>query len=57
MKVKCEYCGSYYSDAYTNCPNCGAPNINTQRTGKGVPRTIEELKAEVRKCLVNVFLL
>lgn len=45
MKVKCEYCGSYYSDAYTNCPNCGAPNINTQRTGKGVPRTIEELKA------------
>ena len=45
MKIKCEYCGCYYSDVNTNCPNCGAPNINTQRAGKGVPRTIEELKA------------
>ncbi len=45
MKIKCEYCGTYYSDINTNCPSCGAPNVGTHRTGNGVPRTIAELKA------------
>lgn len=49
MKVKCDYCGSYISDADSNCPRCGAPNVNAGRTGSGVPRTIEELKAFIAR--------
>ncbi|MBP0969676.1 MAG: hypothetical protein J5744_05965 [Oscillospiraceae bacterium] len=45
MKIKCEYCGTYYSDIETNCPNCGGPNAGAYRTGNGIPKTIEELKA------------
>ncbi|MDO4543745.1 MAG: hypothetical protein Q4C01_04250 [Clostridia bacterium] len=45
MKIKCEYCGSYIQDTEMQCPNCGAPNSKAVRSGIGVPKTIEELKA------------
>lgn len=44
MQVKCEYCDSYYDDDEEKCPYCGATNENLNRTAKGEPRTIEELK-------------
>jgi len=44
MKIKCEYCSSYFDDELENCPNCGCINNNIRRTSTGVPRTIEELK-------------
>ncbi|MCR4923446.1 MAG: hypothetical protein K5931_05490 [Lachnospiraceae bacterium] len=43
MDKICDYCNAQYDDSLDNCPHCGAPN-NSVRRGKGVPRTIEELK-------------
>ena len=43
-KVKCEYCGNFMMDTDEVCPNCGAVNVNHQRTASDTPRTIEELK-------------
>lgn len=45
MKVKCDYCGSFIEDTEETCPNCGAVNSHLMRSGDGVPKTIEELKA------------
>lgn len=45
MKVKCDYCGSFIEDTDDTCPNCGAVNSHLMRSGDGVPKTIEELKA------------
>ncbi|MBQ6464697.1 MAG: hypothetical protein IJJ43_00320 [Oscillospiraceae bacterium] len=45
MRVKCEYCGNFIEDTDAACPQCGAPNNQMQRSGSGVPKTIEELKA------------
>ena len=45
MKIFCEYCGSELKNTDEECPNCGAKNPNFQRTVKGTPKTIEELKA------------
>lgn len=45
MKIRCEYCGQYIQDTDAVCPNCGAPNDRLQRSGSGVPKTIEELKS------------
>lgn len=54
MKIKCEYCGTYYSDVNTNCPSCGAPNVGTPRTGNRIPRTIEELRAFCKRYNIPV---
>lgn len=43
MKIKCSYCGNYFNDTLTQCPNCGAPNEAVVRTVKTQPMTIEEL--------------
>lgn len=45
MKIFCEYCGSELKNTDEECHNCGAKNPNFQRTVKGTPKTIEELKA------------
>ncbi|MGN0437587.1 MAG: hypothetical protein ACI4F4_03620 [Lachnospiraceae bacterium] len=45
MKQICDYCGGYISETDEKCPNCGATNSQYKRTGDGVPKTIEELKA------------
>lgn len=45
MRVKCEYCDNYILDTEENCPVCGAPNAHMMRSGDGIPKTIEELKA------------
>ena len=45
MKVNCEYCGSEIDSTLEDCPHCGAKNPNFERTVKGTPKTIEELKA------------
>ena len=45
MKIKCDYCGTFINDTDEKCPNCGAPNDHLARSAKGVPKTIEELKA------------
>lgn len=45
MKQICDFCGGYISDTDQTCPNCGATNNQYKRTGDGVPRTIEEMKA------------
>ena len=45
MKVKCEYCGNFIPDTEEICPVCGAPNEHMVRSGDGIPKTIEELKA------------
>ena len=45
MKVKCEYCGNFIPDTEEVCPVCGAPNEHMVRSGDGIPKTIEELKA------------
>lgn len=45
MIIKCEYCDSNISDTQAQCPYCGATNKNMQRSGNGVPKTIDELKA------------
>ena len=45
MKVKCEYCDNYIDDTEEVCPLCGAPNEHMIRSGIGVPKTIEELRA------------
>ncbi len=44
MQIKCDYCGEYFSDTEEQCPFCGAPNEQINRTATGVPKTIEELK-------------
>lgn len=44
MQIKCEYCDSYYDDDEEKCPYCGATNEHLNRTAKGVPQTIEDLK-------------
>ena len=44
MKVCCEYCGQYFPETEERCPHCGAPNNVLTRSGRAVPRTIEELK-------------
>lgn len=52
MKIHCEYCGSELKQTDEMCPNCGAKNANFQRTVKGTPKTIEELKIYCdSKCL------
>ena len=43
MKVKCDYCGNLYEDSLSNCPSCGAANVNVIRTNNSTPKTIEEL--------------
>ncbi len=43
--VICDFCGSYIDSTQAECPNCGAPNSQFQRTASDTPRTIEELKA------------
>jgi len=45
MKVKCEYCDNFIDDTEVVCPLCGAPNEHMVRSGIGVPKTIEELRA------------
>ena len=45
MKVKCEYCDNYIDDTEEVCSFCGAPNAHMVRSGIGVPKTIEELRA------------
>ena len=45
MKVKCEYCDNFIDDTEEVCPLCGAPNEHMVRSGIGVPKTIEELRA------------
>ena len=49
MKIKCEYCGNNIDDADDVCPQCGAPNNGVQRSGSGVPKTLEELKEFCRR--------
>lgn len=51
MKLTCEYCGNYIKDTEEVCSVCGAPNTHLKRSGDGIPKTIEELKAfcEVKK--------
>ena len=44
MKVRCDYCGQFIRDTDPVCPNCGAPNALAQRSGAGVPKTIDELR-------------
>lgn len=46
MKVTCDYCGSMFEDAEQVCPNCGAVNNHNSRLTDGIPKTIEELKAQ-----------
>lgn len=43
-QIKCDYCGSFFSDTQPNCPSCGAVNSAYKRTATGTPRTIQELK-------------
>ncbi|NLM06571.1 MAG: hypothetical protein GX219_06605 [Tissierellia bacterium] len=43
MKIKCEYCKSMINDYLEDCPYCGAPNKNVNRTSKEIPESIEEL--------------
>lgn len=43
MKIRCDYCGSYFEDTETVCPQCGAPNEQIGG-GPAVPRTIGELQ-------------
>ena len=45
MKVKCEYCDNFIDDTEEVCSFCGAPNAHMVRSGIGVPKTIEELRA------------
>lgn len=45
MKLTCEYCGNYIKDTEEVCSVCGAPNTHLKRSGDGIPKTIEELKA------------
>ncbi|MBR1930583.1 MAG: hypothetical protein IJ833_03775 [Lachnospiraceae bacterium] len=45
MRVKCDYCDSYFEDSESYCPSCGAANNHIRRTTGDTPRTIEELKA------------
>lgn len=45
MRIKCEYCESFIDDTDEKCPYCGATNKSLARSGKGIPKTIEELKA------------
>ena len=45
MQVKCNYCGALIDDTCETCPKCGAPLSGANRTAKGQPKTIEELKA------------
>lgn len=45
MKVKCEYCDAFIDDTADFCPNCGAVNNNVMRSGNGIPKTMEQLKA------------
>lgn len=49
MQIKCEYCGSMFSDTMERCPSCGAINNNLNRTATGEPKTIDELKAYFEK--------
>ncbi len=44
MKVKCDYCGSYFEDTKAMCPYCAASNNYIRRTTEDIPGTIEELK-------------
>lgn len=43
MRIKCEYCESFIDDTDEKCPYCGAVNKGLARSGKGIPKTIEEL--------------
>lgn len=44
MRIKCEYCESFIDDTEEKCPYCGATNNSLARSGKGIPKTINELK-------------
>ncbi|MDO4478607.1 MAG: zinc ribbon domain-containing protein [Lachnospiraceae bacterium] len=45
MRITCSYCGNFIEDTMENCPYCGGPNEHLRRSGDGIPKTIEELKA------------
>ena len=45
MRIKCEFCDSFIDDSDEKCPYCGAVNNNLARSGSGIPKTIEELRA------------
>ena len=45
MKQTCDYCGNYIKDTDEVCPHCGGTNSHVVRTAKGLPKTVEELKA------------
>lgn len=42
--MECPYCGSWIDATATNCPACGAVNVNMARFVYTTPRTIEELQ-------------
>lgn len=46
MKIRCDFCGSYFEDTESSCPCCGGINAaaGNRRFSNGVPKTIEELK-------------
>lgn len=45
MQIKCEYCENLIEDTVAQCPHCGAPNPNMNRSASGIPKTIDELLA------------
>lgn len=44
MKIKCSFCGGFFDDTETHCPNCGAINEGVVRTTSDQPQSIEQLK-------------
>lgn len=45
MKVRCDYCESFFDENLAKCPSCGASNDHIKRTSSDIPKTIDELKA------------
>lgn len=54
MKIKCDFCESYFEDTESSCPYCGGANtaVGNHRFSNGVPKTIEELKQWAEQCNV-----
>ena len=44
MQIKCDYCGSLFDETLEKCPNCGASNVDVNRSVYDQPKTIENLK-------------